>query len=134
MTDETDNPNKKRLHRRSFMASVLGGVAVAGGASALIAGSARAQQRPTGRSDSDSGASADRAGYGRTGATDSDSNDRAGYGVGGGGGGRSGLSDSDPVDPAGNGRGSGGRNTGISDSDSGSNADAAGQGRGPARG
>ena len=134
MSDEDNKPKKKPLNRRSFMASVLGGAAVAGGASSLIAGEARAQQRPTGRTDGDSGSYADRGGYGRTGMTDSDPYDRAGYGVGGGGGGRTGLSDSDPVDAAGNGRGGSRGRTGISDSDSGSNADAAGEGRGPPRG
>ena len=134
MTDEADKPKKKPLNRRSFMASVVGGAAVVGGASTLIAGSAHAQQRPTGRTDSDSGSGSDRPGYGRTGLSDSDPHDSAGYGVGGGGGGRTGLSDSDPVDAAGNGRGGSRGRTGISDSDSGSNADAAGEGRGPPRG
>lgn len=148
MTDET---KKKRLNRRSFMATVLGGAA-ATGATGLIAGEAQAQQRPTGRTDSDSGSYADRANYGRTGMTDSDPYDRSGYGIGsggggGGGGGRSGLTDSDPVDRGGNGRGdlngftdsdSGDRAgrgySGITDSDSGSNRDRAGHGRGRPRG
>ena len=70
--------------------------AVAGVSSSLIAGEAQAQQRPTGRTDSDSGSYADLGGYGRTGRTDSDPYDRAGYGIGGGGGGyTSGCSDSD---------------------------------------
>ena len=131
MADDADKPLNKALHRRSFMARVMGGAALAGGASALNIGQAKAQQRPTGRTDSDSGSGSDQANYGRTGRTDSDSNDRAGYGVGGG---RSGLSDADPVDPTGNGRGASRGRTGISDSDSGSNADAAGEGRGPPRG
>ena len=112
MSDDDNKPRKKPLNRRSFMASVLGGAAVAGGASSLIAGEAQAQQRPTGRSDSDSGSYADRGGYGRTGMTDSDPYDRAGYGS----------------DPAGRGY------SGRTDSDSGSNRDRAGHGRGPARG
>lgn len=147
---DSDDTKKTPLNRRSFMATVLGGAAVAGGASALITGQARAQQRPTGNSDNDSGSYADPAGYGATGVSDSDPYDAAGYGVGGGGGGggyQSGLSDSDPVDPGGNGRGQG---TGLSDSDpsdsagygysgmtdsdSGSNADAPGHGRGNPRG
>lgn len=128
---EEDNKPKKPLNRRSFMATVIGGAAVAGGASALIAGEAHAQQRPTGRSDSDSGSNADRGGYGRTGVTDADSYDRAGYGISGS---RSGVSDADPVDTGGNGRGSGGVRTGLTDSDSGSNADQANYGRGAPRG
>lgn len=121
-----DDTKKKRLNRRSFMATVLGGVA-ATGATTLIAGEAQAQQRPTGRSDSDSGSYADRANYGRTGITDSDPYDGVGRGVGsgGGGGGASGLTDSDPVDRGGNGRGNG---TGVTDSDSGSGSDPAGRG------
>ena len=55
-----DDSKKKRLNRRSFMATILGGAA-ATGASGLIAGGAQAQQRPTGRTDSDSGSYADRA-------------------------------------------------------------------------
>ena len=42
MSDEDNKPKKKPLNRRSFMASVLGGAAVAGGASSLIAGEAQA--------------------------------------------------------------------------------------------
>ncbi|WP_296819894.1 hypothetical protein [Brevundimonas sp.] len=119
-----DDIKKKRLNRRSFMATVLGGVA-ATGATTLIAGEAQAQQRPTGRSDSDSGSYADRANYGRTGITDSDPYDGVGRGIGSGGGGASGLTDSDPVDRGGNGRGNG---TGVTDSDSGSGSDPAGRG------
>lgn len=104
----------------------------------------------TGRSDSDEGASADRAGYGRTGVTDTDSTDRASYGRGGergvtdndtgasadpagrGRGRRStSVTDSDPSDPVGNGR-RGGRGTGITDSDAGASADRVGHGRGGA--
>ena len=79
-----DDTKKKRLNRRSFMATVLGGVA-ATGATTLIAGEAQAQQRPTGRSDSDSGYGSDPAGRGYSGLTDSDSGsnrDRAGHGRG----------------------------------------------------
>lgn len=128
---EEDNKPKRPLNRRSFMATVIGGAAVVGGASTLIAGEAKAQQRRTGRSDSDSGSGADEGGFGRTGVTDSDPYDRPGYGISGT---RSGLSDGDPVDPGGNGRGSGGVRTGLTDSDSGSNADQANYGRGAPRG
>jgi len=104
---------KGKLSRRSFLTRVVGGVAIAG-AVGSITGGALAQNR-TGRTDSDTGSSADRAGYGRTGVTDSDSggnSDRAGYGRGGG-------STAD--------RGGSGRN--CSDSDSGSGADPGGRGR-----
>lgn len=100
-----------RLNRRSFMAriagaSVLGSVAIPKRANA---------QSVTGRTDSDSGASADRAGYGQTWATDSDSGaaaDRAGHGRGASGTSSTGLTDSDQgagADRAGYGRGAGGR-------------------------
>ncbi len=121
---------KKKLNRRSFMARIAGGVAIAGGATALVTGKAEAQNY-TGRTDNDSGSNADRGGYGRTGLTDSDSGngaDRAGYGLGGntGGRGRTGLTDSDSggnADNAGNGRGAT-RNSasGLTDGDSGSAA------------
>lgn len=134
MSDEGNKP-KKPLNRRSFMATVVGGVAVAGAASTLIAGEAKAQQRPTGRTDSDSGNNADQGGYGRTGVTDSDPYDRPGYGVSSG---QTGLTDSDSggnADAVGNGRGAT-RSTrsGLTDSDSGSAADQGGYGRGPRRG
>ena len=45
MSDDDNKPRKKPLNRRSFMASILGGAAVAGGASSLIAGEAQAPQR-----------------------------------------------------------------------------------------
>jgi hypothetical protein len=132
---------KKRLNRRSFMTRVVG-AAAAIGATAAVTGEAAAQNY-TGRTDSDTGSYADRAGYGRTGLTDNDSgngSDRAGYGRGGGGGGggTTGLTDSDAggnADRAGNGRGAT-RNspTGLTDGDSGSYADRASYGRGPRRG
>ena len=153
MSDEDKKP-KKPLNRRSFMATVVGGAAVVGGASALIAGEAKAQQRPTGRSDSDTGNGADRGGYGRTGVSDSDQkrtiqglqkevtsiafvadtpraivsagdNTVRLYNTDSGG----------NADAGGNGRGAT-RSTrsGLTDSDSGSAADDAGYGRGPRRG
>ena len=98
-------------------------------ASAMIASPAKAQTY-TGRTDSDP---SDGSGYGRTGITDSDSNDRASYGRGGSR--TSGLTDSDSgpnADTAGNGRGS--RNSGLTDSDSGTNSDSPGRGRGSSTG
>ena len=74
---------KGKLSRRSFLTSVAG-AAVATGAAAVVTGGSEAQ-RYTGRTDSDTGSYADRAGYGRTGMSDSDSGsnaDRGGYGRG----------------------------------------------------
>ncbi len=56
-----------KLNRRSFFASVAGGMVVGGGAMALLAGGARAQSNQvyTGVTDADTGAGhADRPGYG----------------------------------------------------------------------
>ena len=103
---------KGKLSRRSFLGRVAG-TAIATGAAATVSGAANAQNY-TGRTDSDTGSYADRAGYGRTGRTDSDSGsgaDRVGYGRGT----RSGVTDSDPSDAVGNGRGR--RATGLTDSD-----------------
>lgn len=118
-----------KLNRRSFLNTVAG-AAVGGAALAAIAGgAAQAQQRPTGRSDSDSGQRADRGGYGRTGVTDTDPYDMPGRGVGRGGGrpatgnNGNGRTDRDPTDRPGRGY------SGRSDSDSGSAADRAGHGR-----
>jgi hypothetical protein len=129
---------KKKLNRRSFMARIAGGAVIAGGATALVTGKAEAQNQ-TGRTDSDSGNNADRAGYGRTGMTDSDSGngaDRASYGRGGGGN-RTGWTDTDSggnADNAGNGRGATRSNpTGLTDGDSGSAADRGNYGRGQRR-
>ncbi len=122
---------RRQLNRRSFLASVSGGL-VAGGALALIGGApraARAQTGPwTGVTDSDSGSYADNAGHGRgpggnrygqpaqpqrqTGYSDSDSGANADPSGAGRRGARTGVTDSDPTDPYGNGRGalnSGGR-------------------------
>jgi hypothetical protein len=55
----------RRLTRRSFVASVLGGAALGGSATALITGRAQAQNmRYSGVTDSDTGEHADRPGYG----------------------------------------------------------------------
>ncbi|QNL19567.1 hypothetical protein HXX25_09690 [Hyphobacterium sp. CCMP332] len=107
---------KGKLSRRSFLASVAGGMA-AMGAIGTVTGSAVAQSY-TGRTDADSGSSADRAGYGRrqrTGYSDNDSGanaDPANYG-------RRGTSNTN--------------RTNVTDSDSGPNADRAGYGRGTTR-
>jgi len=97
------------------------GLITGAAAATVISTPVVAQQANTGRTDSDPN---DRAGYGRTGITDSDSNDRAGYGRG-----SSGITDSDTGsnrDCAGRGRGS---TTGNTDSDSGGGADQGGNGR-----
>lgn len=66
---------RSKLNRRSFMERVIGGVAT-GGAIALVAGSARAQNvQYSGVTDADTGNGADRPGYGtgtRSVHTDSD--------------------------------------------------------------
>jgi hypothetical protein len=54
----------RRLSRRSFAASVLGGVVIGGGATALVCGRASAQAY-TGVTDCDSGSNHDQLGYGR---------------------------------------------------------------------
>src|SRR3954462_10984509 len=55
----------RRLSRRSFVASVIGGAALGGRATALVTGAAQAQNiRYTGVTDSDTGEHADRPGYG----------------------------------------------------------------------
>lgn len=126
---------KRWICRRSFLSRVTGG-AIAGGASLLVAGRARAAQA----SDSDP---TDPIGHGRgggaSGVTDGDlgaHGDPVGHGRGGGSRpGAGGVSDSDSgvnADPAGHGRGGGSRPStgGTSDSDSGPYADPAGQGRG----
>ena len=92
-------PMGRRLGRRSFLARVLGGVAISG-ALTLVSGEALAVQV----TDSDSGPKGDPAGRGR---------------------GRTGESDGDPTDPAGYGR----PRTGCSDGDSGTNGDPGGRGR-----
>ena len=55
----------RKLNRRSFVGTVLGGVVVSGGATLLVTGRADAQNvRYTGVTDSDTGEHADRPGYG----------------------------------------------------------------------
>ena len=112
---------QKRSDRRSFLARILGGVVVAGGAMGAVTGSASAQSY-SGRTDADS-RDAVNYGRGRTGLTDSDSTDTSGNGRGR----QTGLTDSDSTDANGNGRG---RQTGLTDSDS---TDANGNGRGGRR-
>jgi len=110
---------QKRSDRRSFLARILGGVVVAGGAMGAVTGSASAQSY-SGRTDADS-RDAVNYGRGRTGLTDSDSTDTSGNGRGR----QTGLTDSNSTDTSGNGRG-----TGLTDSDS---TDATGNGRGGRR-
>lgn len=145
---------KRKLSRRSFLASVAGGSALAGGTMLFVTGRAEALQRPpSGCSDSDPlSRGGDPGGYGRTcsrgtGRTDSDPSDPVnggrrvrtgcsdsdrGRGSDPGGWGRhcrpaTGLTDNDPSDPVNGGRGY--RNRRCNDSDSGSRADNAGEGR-----
>lgn len=101
MSKKEEGSPKRRLNRRSFVGRVAG-AALTGAAATAHA------QTYTGRTDSDSGSAADRAGYGRaaSGITDNDS------GAG--------------ADAPGNGRGG----SGLTDSDQGANADPAGRGRG----
>ena len=104
----------RKLNRRSFLATVAGGVAAAGAIGVIATDEAQAAQ--SGCSDSDSGPNSDRAGAGRscgggrrtTGCTDSDTGRNS--------------------DPAGNGR-CRRRRTGCTDSDTGRNSDPAGNGR-----
>lgn len=71
----------RRLNRRSFVASVIGGAALGGSATALVTGRAEAQNtRYSGVTDSDTGQHADRPGYGtgvRTQHTDRDTGPNA---------------------------------------------------------
>ena len=86
----------RRLSRRSFLGTVAGGAALAGGAMVALSGTAGAVQS----SDNDSGPRSDPPGGGtRTGRTDQDSSDRPGRGT------ATGLNDSDPSDPPNRGRG-----------------------------
>ena len=112
--------NLRKLSRRSFMSRVVGGAVVGGGAIAVLGGTAQAFQV----TDADTGQNSDPAN--RTGLTDSDSGDRAGNGQGARR--RRPCTDSDSgpnADQAGQGRGNG-----VTDSDSGSNSDRPGCGRG----
>ena len=147
----------RRINRRSFAASVLGGVAIGGGATAFLTERASAQTY-TGTTDCDAGGRGDRPGYGtgvRNQYTDSDSGANADprcHGRGPGNGSPtgthyaeppSGCSDSDGgpgADPGNRGRHCGSGNPyprsytpentrHCSDSDSGNNADPIQQGR-----
>lgn len=146
---------RRKLSRRSFLASVAGGSALAGGALLFVSGRAEAYQRsPSGCSDSDPlGSAGDPANYGRrcsraTGITDTDPTDPtnggrrqrtgcsdgdSGQGSDPGGWGRrcrpaTGITDNDAGDPTNGGRGNQNRRR-CNDSDSGSRADNAGEGR-----
>ena len=55
----------RRLNRRSFVATVVGGALLGGGATALVTGPARAQMPYSGVTDCDTGSGSDRPGYGR---------------------------------------------------------------------
>lgn len=121
---------RRRINRRSFIASVAGGAAAGAGALGLVIGRAEAGQ-VTDRDPSDP---VGRGRGGGTGITDTDSGvgaDPAGRGRGGGPRpGSTGVTDSDPSDPVGRGRGG----SGITDSDTGPYADPRGRGRGGQRG
>ena len=117
----------RKLNRRSFVASVVGGAALGGSATAFLTGAAAAQNtRYSGVTDSDTGEHADRPGYGtgtRNQYTDRDTGPNA--------------------DPQFHGRGPNGRREGspsgtgaydepatnCSDTDGGPNADPGGRGR-----
>ena len=147
----------RKLNRRSFVATVVGGAAFASGAAALVTGKAAAQNY-SGVTDCDSGGGADRPGYGtgvRNQITDSDTGPNADprcHGRGSNTGANSGTqynpndqpqtrcSDSDygpNGDPAGYGRACRGlspnqyapRYSGCTDSDTGQGADSVGNGR-----
>jgi len=112
----------RRLNRRSFVASVIGG-----SATALIAAGARAQNtRYSGVTDSDTGEHADRPGYGvgtRNQYTDRDTGPNADAQFHGRG-------PNGQREGSGSGQGSyGDAASGCSDSDSGTNADPGGRGR-----
>lgn len=142
--------------RRSFLASVTGGVAAAAGSLTLVGCGFPQATAETNCTDGDRGFSRDPAGGGRrcagqarTGVTDSDmgeNSDAIGHGrqsgarraSASGERRRTGVTDRDmgaASDPAGYGRGGGagvgaGWSNRVTDSDSGPNADAAGAGRG----
>ena len=86
--------DNKPINRRSFLARIGAGAAIAGGALNLITGT-----EASAITDNDPGDAA-----GRTGYTDRDANDPSGNGRGRRRR-RSGLTDSDPGDAVGNGRG-----------------------------
>ena len=119
----------RKLNRRSFFASVAGGVLVGGGATAAIMGRAQAQsnQTYTGVTDSDTGAGrADRPGYGtgvRNRYTDNDTGPGADPQFGG-----RGPAGRGPGAPSGQGS-YGEPASRCTDSDSGPSADPGGRGR-----
>lgn len=152
LTDDQIASNETTVGRRSAIKAL--GAAVLGASATSLTGCivttpARPVAYQSGITDGDGGRYADPAGAGRgprravaTGITDADSaaggqmQDAGGYGRGhhGQAGWQSGLTDSDTgsyADPAGNGRGTGRLGyTGITDSDGGQWADQAGHGRG----
>lgn len=118
----------RKFNRRSFFASVAGGVLIGGGAVAIVTGRARAQSNQvyTGVTDSDTGAGhADRPGYGtgvRNRYTDRDTGPNADPQFGGRG------PNARPEGyPSGQGR-YGGTASGCSDTDGGPGADPGGRG------
>jgi hypothetical protein len=115
----------RKLNRRSFLASVAGGVAAGGGAVALLTGRAEAQTY-TGVTDADLQPVRDRPGYGtgnRSVHTDSDTGPTADAQFHG-----RGPAGREEGAPSGTGR-YGDTPSGCSDSDSGSTADPGGRGR-----
>src|SRR5437868_14471497 len=118
-----------RLNRRSFAATVLGGVVIGGGATALVTGEAQEQNtRYSGVTDADIGEHHDRPGFGtgvRSQYTDQDTGpngDAQFHGRGPNGrpqGAPSGQGRYNGTSPA----------TNCSDADAGSNADPGGRGR-----
>ena len=117
----------RRLSRRSFVASVIGGAALGGSATALVTGQAQAQNtRYSGVTDSDTGEHADRPGYGvgtRNQYTDRDTGPNADPQFHG-----RGPNGRPPGSPSGQGS-YGEPATGCSDSDSGPGSDPGGRGR-----
>lgn len=156
LSDEQIGSETSKVDRRSAL-KVIGATVVGAGAATvatsllgcIVNTSPQPRYYSTGVTDGDAGPYADPSGGGRgprrsayTGLTDSDSaasgqvQDPGGYGRGhhGRAGYTSGLTDSDGgsyADPAGNGRGTARMgNTGLTDSDGGPYADPAGRGRG----
>src|ERR1700712_3323381 len=117
----------RRLNRRSFVASVVGGAALGGSATAFVTGQARAQKmRHSGGTDSDTGEHADRPGYGtgtRNQYTDQDTGPNADAQFHGRG--PNGRREGAPSGQGSYGEGA----SGCSDSDSGPGSDPGGRGR-----
>jgi hypothetical protein len=116
----------RKVTRRSFVASVIGGTLIGGGAASLVIGPAHAQNtRYSGVTDSDTGQHADRPGYGvgtRNVYTDQDTGPTADPQFHGRGPNRQ------EGNPSGTGRYQEGA-SGCSDADRGSGADPGGRGR-----